>query len=423
MDIKRTISKFTAVLFFSFFSFIPTVFAEITVNHIPVTGTQVVSPFDQRFVNFLKRWRVPGATVVIMRNNRILLARGYGWADLQTHEVVEPGDLFRLGSVSKTITSVTILKLAEEGKLHLDSKVFPLLQNLKPIESYYNPQIDQITIRNLLQMASGWNTNIIDPMFGPWSTRMLHQLSQLPNQIPPDCETAGRMMMSMPLSWKPGAQYSYSNLNYCLLGLVINNVNGLPYGYQNYEAYVQQHILAPIGITDMRIGNTLLEARAPNEVKYYSSVDLTPQSDDLVGNLVRVDGLPYSNSQILAKNFADGGWIASSLDLAKFLQAIGDHRILSSSMLRVMTEKPTYMAYSNSRRRKTDSTGFFSMGISVKLMDGHWYWFKTGTFTGTYALIMQREDDNTSYVALFNTKPPQLGRFVAQLRPLLIHAV
>lgn len=426
MDFKRTINKLIAVLFLSFFCYIPTVFAEIIVNHIPVTGTEVATPFDQRYVNFIKRWRIPGSSVVIMQRGRVVLARGYGWADLQIHQPVEPYSLFRLGSVSKAITAVTTLKLVEEGKLKLDSKVFSVLDNLQPLNNHRNPQIDQITVRNLLQMSSGWSTNIIDPMFGPWSVHMLRQLSTLKDQIPPDCETAGRLMMSVPLSWRPGTQYSYSNLNYCLLGLLVNKVNGLPYGYQSYETYVQQHVLAPIGITDMRIGNTLFENRAPNEVKYYSSVDLTPQPDDLEGNLVRVDGLPYSNSQILQKNFADGGWIASALDLAKFLQALGDRRILTGSMLGTMTERPTYLAYrkparSEKGRRVEAASPYFAMGWSVKSIGNHRYWYKTGTFTGTYAVIMQR-DDNTSYVAIFNTKPPQRARLLAQLQQLLIGA-
>ena len=421
---KQTIIKFIIAVFLSCVCTIQAAAAEIIVNRIPVTGTNTATPFDQRFTSFIKRWRVPGAGVVVMQRGRIIVARGYGWSDLVNHQPVEPFSLFRLGSVSKLITSIAILKQVEAGKLQVDNKAFSILNNLQPLNSYRNPGIEQITVRNLLQMSSGWNTNIVDPMFGPWSHHMIGQLSQMNNQIPPNCEVAGRLVMSMPLTWRPGTQYSYSNVNYCLLGLIVNKVNGLPYDYQNYETYVQQNILAPIGITDMRIGNTLIENRAPNEVKYYSSVDLTPQPDDLEGNLVRVDGLPYSNSQILQKNFADGGWIASPLDLAKLLQAMGEHRVLSAATLRMMIEKPTYMAYRKLVRNKkhkypVEPGPYFAMGCSVKPMGGHLFWYKTGTFTGTYALVMQR-DDNTSYVALFNTKPPQRARFLAQLKQLLL---
>lgn len=378
---------------------------------MPVTGTPTISPFDQRFMTLLRRYRVPGASIAIIHNNQLVLSRGYGYADLTTHQPVEPNSLFRIGSVSKAITAVTVLKLVQEGKFKLDDKVFNLLPDLTPLSQKANPQIYQITVRNLLQMSSGWRTNIIDPMFGPWTMHMMSQLTGLPDQIPPDCQTAARLMMGTRLNFRPGTQYSYSNLNYCLLGLLATRVATNTYGYQNYQTYVQQHVLAPLGITDMRIGDTLLQNHAPNEVRYYTYP--TRDVADMVSTMAHVDGLPYSSSQILRKNFADGGWIASAPDLAKFAAALGSDKILSAAMIRVMTEKPTYHPAADN---------YFAMGWSVKRIDGHWYWIKTGSFTGTYAIVIRR-DDGWAYAALFNIKPPQRPAFVAQVRQLLANAV
>jgi CubicO group peptidase (beta-lactamase class C family) len=195
-----------------------------------------------------------------------------------------------------------------------------------------------------------------------------------------------------------------------MLGLLINKATGVPYHYRNYETYIQQNILAPIGITDMQIGDTLFQNRAHSEVKYYTYRNQIP--DDDLTNLARIDGLPYSNSQILKRNFGDGGWIASSIDLAKFLQAVNNNQILSSYMVKVMLERPTY------QRRNND---YFAMGCSVKHFENHSYWAKTGSFTGTYAVMIQSDDD-TSYVALFNIKPTQRQTFLAQLRKILMTA-
>lgn len=384
-------------------------------GRVPVSGTDQLSPFDQHFVSLLKRWRVPGASVTVMRNGQIIMSHGYGWSDLRTHQFVEPNSLFRVGSVSKAITAVTILHLVQQNKLGLDDKVFQLLNDLQPLNKRENPLIYQITVRNLLQMASGWQTDAIDPMFGPWTAHMLNQLGEFNQEIPPNCETAARLMMGTPLRFKPGTQFSYSNINYCLLGLITNKITNTPYNYQNYEAFVQQNLLAPIGITDMRIGDTLLQNRLPNEVRYYTYPDYTPDPNDIVTTMAHIDGLPYSNSQILKKNFADGGWVASSVDLAKFLQGINNHTLISSNMLRVMLSKPTY------RGGRDKSENYFAMGWSVRRLGKHLYWYKTGSFTGTYAYIMQ-SDTNTSYAAVFNIKPSQRSSFLPQLQRLLISA-
>lgn len=382
-------------------------------GRIPITGTSTPSPFDQRFVNLMRRWRIPGASVAVMRHDQLIMAHGYGWADLQTHRPVNPNDLFRIGSVSKAITSVTILKLAQDGKLNLDESAFRILNDVKPLGPVANSQIYQITVRNLLQMSSGWQTSVIDPMFGPWTNKMLNELRATNQQVPPDCHTAARLMMGTRFQFRPGSSFSYSNINYCLLGMLANKVTGNPYEYRTYEALVQQNILAPLGIVDMQIGDTLLQNRLPNEVKYYAYSDITAGPNDVATMLARVDGLPYSNSQILKKNYADGGWIASSIDLVKFVNALSTHRILSPRMLNVMLEKPSYL------ERRNDS--YFAMGWSVKRIDGHLYWYKTGSFTGTYAFIMQG-DNGTSYAAVFNTKPSQRVAFIPQLRRILTTA-
>lgn len=384
--------------------------AQTYITGVPVTGTDYPTSFDEQFVKLLKRWRIPGASVAVYRDRGLVLARGYGWADLSTRQPVMPDSLFRIGSVSKAITAVTILKLMEENKINLNDKIFYLLQ-LPPLTQRRNQQIYQITVRDLLQMSSGWHTDVIDPMFGPWSAHMINQLSNgSMSELPPNCGTAARMMMGIPLQFRPGTHYSYSNINYCLLGLLTNKITGNTYDdYRSYEAHVQQTILAPLGIFNMHIGDTLLQNRAPNEVRYYAYEDITPDPNDLVAKLAHVDGLPYGHSQILKKNFADGGWVASSVDLAKFLQALSNNQILSENTMKIMLAKPAY-------QKKTHA--YFAMGWQVKRLNGHLYWLKTGSFTGTYALLMHR-DDGTSYAALFNTKPPQRIIFVKQLQHIL----
>ena len=309
----KNYSRFFALMIFSLLSLLlsPITQASTFIQGIPVTGNPSPTPskFDQRFIALMRAWHIPGATIAIMKHGKIIMSRGYGWSDITSRQEMQPGALFRIASVSKTITAVAILKLVQEHRLSLDDKVFNILNNMYPLAgNYVNPRLYQITVRDLLQMASGWYTEgpgSFDPMFGPWSSRAI---SLLGGRIPPDCLPATRLMMNVPLASRPGTRFSYSNLNYCMLGLIINKVNGQKYGAAGYEAYVKQNVLAPLGIQDMQLGRTQLYNRATGEVKYYGS-DTSSN-----GN---IDGLPYGNSDILLKNFSDGGWIASAPDLAK----------------------------------------------------------------------------------------------------------
>jgi len=379
-------------------------YASSRAQSIPVTGARdgYPSKFDQRFASMLRAWRVPGATVAIMKNGKILMARGYGWSDMSSGQAMQPYSLFRIASVSKTLTAVAILKLVEQNKLRLDDKVFNILNDLAPLNGRgISPRLYEITVRDLLQMSSGWNTDgpgSFDPMFGPWSSRMINTLS---GKIPPSCVQGTRLMMGIPLRYRPGTTFSYSNLNYCLLGMIINKVNNQPYGAAGYQTYVQQNVLLPSGIQDMQIGRTQLYNRLPGEVKYYAYQP---------SNQTNVSGLPYSDTDILAKNYSDGGWIGSAPDLANYLQALNSGRILSPRMLSVMLEKPSF---------QKKPSNYFAMGWTVKTVNGHRIWSKHGSFTGTIAQVIQR-DDGTSYVALFNMQPGSKVQFLNQVQRVLL---
>lgn len=372
--------------------------------NIPITGLQPnrdTTVFDHRVLALLQNWHLPGASITIMKNNQILLSHGYGYADLETQTPVQPYSRFRIASVSKAITAVAILQLVQQGKLHLSDHAYDLLNQLEPLNSESErAQIYQITLKNLLQMSSGWATSgsgSPDPMFGPWTLRMGRLLDY---HMPPDCLTAARMMMSIPMQFKPGNSYSYSNLNYCMLGLIINHTSGMESDI-GYQDYVRKNLLEPFGIYDMQIGDSDAALRLENEVKYYHSGGYDSGS---------VSGLPYSNTNILRKNFSDGGWVASSPSLAKFLQALQHHQILNEAMIEQMVEKPSFQQRPNA---------YFAMGWSVRYMRGHRYVFKTGSFTGTYALVVM-SDDGTSYAALFNSKPYDRARFINQLQSILL---
>jgi len=94
---------------------------------------------------------IPGAALAIVKEGRLVMARGYGWANVEAREQVQPTSLFNLASCTKPFTAAGILKLVEEGKLRLDDHVFQLLGDLRPLGGgKVDPRLQQITVRQLL---------------------------------------------------------------------------------------------------------------------------------------------------------------------------------------------------------------------------------------------------------------------------------
>jgi len=417
----RLLSALLLSIFTILMLFAPATFAKRTPSqqapinfNLPVSGfanDPGMEALDRQFIPFLKKWRVPGASITVIKNNQIVVSRGYGWIDKEMGTPIAPESLFRIASVSKTLTAVTILKLIQDGKLHLNDSVFHILEDLKPLNGRaVNPRIYQITVQNLLQMSSGWfsSGSHFDPMFGPWPKKFTDALSP---ELPASCETTTRFMMSQPLRNKPGAAYAYSNLDYCILGLIINKVTGTRYGYSGYERYVKDNILSPLGIHNMQIGSTQFKYRASGEAKYYRDpTSISPEE------LANSSYLPYSADEILKKNFANGGWIATPQDLALFMQALSQGRILDNQSLRLMQQKPAFVT--------KERTTYYTMGGIVYNLNGQRYWIQTGSFTGTNALIVTKPN-GTTIAVVFNYRPDTysfLAKFRPELRRLLINS-
>ena len=183
----------------------------IDTTPIPMTGTPVegMASFDTIIPDLMSKWQIPGGAVAVVKDGRLVYARGYGWADVETNESVQPDSLFRIGSISKPITAVTILKLVEEGQLDLDAKVFELLDYLKPPDNatVVDSRINDITVRQLLYHSGGWDRELsFDPMFIP-----IQAAEAVDALAPASCETVIRYMLGQPLDFSPGSQYAYSN--------------------------------------------------------------------------------------------------------------------------------------------------------------------------------------------------------------------
>lgn len=263
---------------------------------------------DDLVYQFMREENVPGATLAVAYNGKLVYAKGYGFADAQEGERMEVQTRSRISSISKTITSIAILKLMEEGKLSLEDKIFGddgLLGNDFGTVRPYKKYILDLTVKHCLSHhVGGWGNASNDP------TMMRDDLDAT--------QLVSYIIDNVPLNNKPGTSYAYSNVGFMILGRVIERITGL-----TYEEYVQKNILEPVGITDMEIGGNTLEERKENEAKYDS---------------------PSAYTRNFARRDANGGWIATASDLVRLFVHIdggsSPKDILSSATLQTMTTPP-----------------------------------------------------------------------------------
>lgn len=276
----------------------------------------IEAPISTVVEDFIKKLGFPGAQLAVGRDRRILLSKGFGFADRERNLLVQPRTLYRIASMSKTLTSVATLTLVEAGKLTLDTRVLDVLkvQPFLPAGRKMDARIKDVTIRHLLQHTGGWNRNDGgDVMFDN-----LRIAKTLGVSSPPNARDVIREVLSRPLDAAPGTRYSYSNFGFCVLGRLIEDVSGAAYG-----DYVREHVLKPAGLTGPKLGATLTPAEG--EAHYYAvnkdgSVTKAPS---VFPNLPKLVPVPYG-SWCIEQLDSLGGWIAPAEDMVRFIMCLDD---------------------------------------------------------------------------------------------------
>lgn len=356
----------------------------------------VAGPFDHAMETFMRERGVPGGALAVVKDRRLVYAKGYGWADREKQIPATPTSLFRIASISKSITAVGVLKLVEEGRLSLDARAFdlvraePLLKDGQKVD----PRLARITVRQLLQHTGGWDRDkSFDPMF---RATQIAEATGTPAPASPDAVI--RYMLGQPLDFDPGQRYAYSNFGYCVLGRIIEKVSG-----RSYEQSMRKRILAPAGIRDMRIGATLEGGRARGEVRYYTKDEKL--TDNIFPEGSRRVAWPYGGFHLEAMD-AHGGWIASAVDLARFAAALDDPNaspFLKPETIRVMSAPPEPSAWRDDSGKLADA--FYGCGWMVRphAASGRANYWHSGSLPGTATLLVRRWD-GLSWAVLFNQR-------------------
>lgn len=383
-------------------------------QEIPITGEGVpgMAAYDQQIRALMQRYAIPGGAVAVLRDGKLIYARGFGYADVENKTPVQPDALFRIASVSKPITGVAIMKLVEEGKLALDDRVAPFIAHLTPAAgATVDPRWEQVTIRQLLNHTGGWDRDKpnggFDPMFRPGIAA-----AAVGAQAPASAETVIRYMKGMPFDFDPGAKHVYSNFGYAILGRVIERVSGMP-----YEEYVRTRVLQPVGAARTRLGRTRIGDALADEVKYYSPGQgvNAPQATSVFPGEGMVP-INYGGFYLEAMD-SHGGWVSSTVDLLRFLAGVDGRAsrpdILSAGLVAEMT--------SNGAPVCGDGACYYAGGWLVRPTQGDANWWHGGSLPGTTSLLV-RSYHNFSWVALFNARSG-VGNFDGELDTALWSAL
>jgi len=233
----------------------------------------------------------PGASICVIRDGRIVWSRAFGVADLEQHVPATAETRFRIGSVSKSLTSVAIGRLVQAGQLDLDAPVQRYVPGF-PEKRY------PITVRQVAGHLAGIRH---------------YDTGEFENREHYATVTEGLAIFAADsLLFEPGTQFSYSSYGYNLLGAVIEGASGRP-----YREYMRDEVLDPAGMTHTSFEHP--DSIIPDRGRYYTRTDSTGPTI----NATYVDN---------TYKWPSGGFLSTAEDLARF----GD-RLLRGELLRPET--------------------------------------------------------------------------------------
>jgi len=239
----------------------------------------------------------PGLAVLVRRDGRTVLERGYGVRDLRTRTPIDPRTRFRLASVTKQMTAATIMLLVHDGRLRYEDALTVALPGFPAYGS-------GVTIRHLLTHTSGLPDyeqlmENAEKAKGPmWS----------PERQIRDDEVLALLQKETRGLFAPGASWAYSNSGYVLLGLVAARAAGKPFG-----DVLRERIFAPLGMTQ-----TLAYEKGRNEVP-----------DRAYGHTKEPAGFRETDQSSTSATLGDGGVYSCLEDLAKWDDGLRTHALLS----------------------------------------------------------------------------------------------
>jgi CubicO group peptidase (beta-lactamase class C family) len=352
--------------------------------------TPVPKDYEQTFA-IVDQWleamkdfdRLPGMTVCVVKDQEILFSKGYGYADVDRKLPMDASAVFSICSISKLFTSVAIMQLAEQGKLHLDDSIAAVLP------SYNLPQqfngSGPVTIRSILTHSSGIPRDADYPY---WSA---------PDFYFPTTKEVNEKMAGQKTVHPASRYFQYSNLGISLLGEIVAHISGM-----SYEAYVEKYILTPLRLTAT---HPFLEEKLwGNKMAIgYNGIHRDGHRDKM----------PFFQTKGIAPA---AGFSSTAQDLAHF----------ASWQFRLLKKDTTELLRSSSLREMQrvqfidpDWTTSRGLGFSVRNLNGKSVVGHSGSCPGYLTSLSIYPDDTIAIVVMINAQAVSLGKYTDGIYNLL----
>jgi CubicO group peptidase (beta-lactamase class C family) len=313
----------------------------------------------------MEKQHIPGLTLLVSKSGKPVRTEGYGVSNLELNVAAKPETIFQSGSVGKQFTATAVMMLVESGKVELEA---PITRYFPEAPSSWK----QVTVRELLSHTAG---------FTDYPKNFDEQKNYTEAELL-------KIVEAIPLAYPPGTSWSYSNLGYLTLGILIHKVTGEFYG-----DFLQQKIFRPLQMTTTRI---ISEADIiPNRSAGYQLVNGEVKNQEWVS--------PSLNTT------ADGSLYFSILDLAKWDAALYTEKLLKKSSLAQMWTVA-------SLRNGQPNASHYGYGWFIEAHNGHRLIEHEGQWQGFETQISRYIDDELTVVVLTNladAKPDVIAHGVA----------
>jgi CubicO group peptidase (beta-lactamase class C family) len=367
----------------------------------PTIGTaqepQPWAEFTRTFQAYVDSDHVVGASVVLIKNGRVIGRYDTGDADRAAKMAVDSQTIFHWGSITKSLTAISIMQLRDRGRLSLDDKIVRWVPELRTMHDPFG-MIDSITIRMLLSHTAGFQNGT-----WPWGNNEPWE--------PFEPTTWNQLVAMMPyqqLLFRPGSRYSYSNPAFIYLARIIEQITGDP-----WDAYVQKNIFAPLELTRSYFRGTPYYLAAHRSHNYYVR-------NDSAGHPQVIDNGADFDPGITSPN---GAWNAPLADLVKYsafltnavLPGMSRERydiVLKRSSLEEMWRpgKPMSQSY-ESAPQQWMGLSFFVRDRNGQRILGH-----TGSQAGFRSFFFFDPASTSVVIAAFNTTNSAAPATAAQRR-------
>jgi CubicO group peptidase (beta-lactamase class C family) len=249
---------------------------------------------DEEHFNILERmkfYKVPGVSVAVIQNGKLVWAKGYGVKNYDTQEPVTVNTLFQAASISKALNDTAVMKLVEEGKLALDEDVNTYLKSWKVPENEFT-QKEKVTVSGLMNHTAGIiNFRDVTGYYGYKATDPLPTIQQMVRGEPPSKTPA------LVVERTPGEAFGYSNGGTMILQLLLMDVENKP-----YQQIMKELVLDPLGMSHSIFAQPLPDSLKPAAASAHV-----------------IDWKPVEGGCMIYPELASAGLWTTPTDLAKFI--------------------------------------------------------------------------------------------------------